>query len=177
MTQEEFGLIVKAIRTYYPREKILPSQEALTLWYEQLQDLDYRTVVTGLKKWVATNKWSPSIADLREVAAEISKEKVKDWSEAWEDARKAVRRFGSYNPQDAMDSLDELTRETVKRLGYYDLCRSENHDADRANFRNIYEQLAQRKKQEQQIPPAILMAIEGIKRKMIEIAEKKKEDT
>ena len=65
MTRSEFAVLVKALRTYYPRQLLLPNEEALTLWYDQLLDLDYKATAAGLKKWVAKERWSPSIADIR----------------------------------------------------------------------------------------------------------------
>lgn len=38
MTKREFGLFAAAIRTYYPRENILPNEQAHDLWFRQLQD-------------------------------------------------------------------------------------------------------------------------------------------
>ena len=40
MNREEFAALAMAIRTYYPRENLMPNDEALNLWYEALQDLD-----------------------------------------------------------------------------------------------------------------------------------------
>ena len=151
MTFEEFLPIADAIRHYYPKEPMMPNKEAVMLWYEELSDLDAAATKLAVRKWAATSKWPPTIADIREQVAGFTTPKIKDWSEAFEDARRAVRRFGSYNPTDALNSLDDLTRETVKRLGYHDLCVSENHAADRANFRMIYEQLAKRESEERQI--------------------------
>lgn len=74
MNKFEFSNIVKAIRTYYPKETILPNDEAMTLWYDQLKDLDYKATAEGLKKWVAVERWSPSIADLREAAQREERE-------------------------------------------------------------------------------------------------------
>lgn len=159
MTFEEFGVIAKAIRQYYPKETIMPTPESVALWFEELKDLDATVTKTAIRKWVSTNKWSPSIAELREAVNKITQPKIKDWSEAFEEARQAIRRFGWYNPKDALDSLDELTRETVRRMGYHDMCMSENHASDRANFRDIYNTLAERKKQERQIPEAIRIII------------------
>ena len=48
--------------------------------------------------------------------------------------------------------MEPLTRECVKRLGYKNICLSENIELDRANFRMIYEQVSQRKVQEAQLP-------------------------
>jgi vacuolar-type H+-ATPase subunit E/Vma4 len=53
---------------------------------------------------------------------------------------------------EALQSLDEITRKCVKRLGFQNLCTSENITADRANFRMIYEQESQRTKANNQLP-------------------------
>ena len=172
MNKSEFGKIAMALRTYYPKENLIPNNEAFELWYEQLSDLEYKTATLAVKKWVATNKWSPSIAEIRETVATINNDSIKDWSEAYEDARQAIRRYGSYNPKDAMESLDELTRETVKRMGYYDMCMSENKASDRANFRDIYNILAQRKKQERQIPVIVLEAIASARQSLLDMRGK-----
>lgn len=166
MTFEEFLPIADAIRHYYPKEPMMPNKEAVMLWYEELSDLDATATRVAIRKWAATNKWPPTIADIREQVTGMTTPKIKDWSEAFEDARRAIRRFGSYNPTDALNSLDDLTRETVKRLGYYDLCVSENHAVDRANFRMIYEQIAKREAENRQINPDIKTMIAQIGAKL-----------
>ena len=155
MTKKEFMLFASALRTYYPKENILPNTQAVELWYKQLQDLDYKVLVITLNKWVATNKWSPSIADIRAEAATITQGKVKDWGEAWQDVLKAIRCYGSYREEQALESLDDITRQAVKRLGFINICQSENITHDRANFRMIYEQITERGKQDAQLPPKL----------------------
>ena len=56
---------------------------------------------------------------------------------------------------EALDSLDELTRRCVKRIGFQNICTSENVTADRANFRMIYETEAGKRKFENQLPERI----------------------
>lgn len=155
MNKKEFALFSSALRTYYPREKILPNEQAMQLWFNQLQDIDYKVAEVILNKWVATNKWSPSIADIREQAAGLIQGEAKDWGEAWREVLNAVHAYGSYQQVEAMESLDELTRQAVKRVGYMSICMSENIATERANFRMIYEQLEQRRKSDAQLPPRI----------------------
>lgn len=163
MTRKEFGLFVAALKTYYPRETtLLPNQQAMKLWYRQLQDIPYEVAEAALNKWVATNKWSPSIADIREMAASVTHGDAPDWGDAWETVLQAIRKYGSYNEKAALESMDELTRTVVKRLGFRDICMSENIVADRANFRMIYEQLTERKKKENQIPLPVHEVIQRI---------------
>lgn len=153
MTRQEFWQFAAAIRTYYSRENILPNEQAMELWFRQLQDIPFPVAEAILSKWVATNKWSPSIADIRDGVAEIQNGgPAPDWGEAWDQAMNAIRRFGSYDEDGALASLPPLTRETVRRLGYKSLCWSENQVADRANFRQVYEILSKRKVETDKIP-------------------------
>ena len=144
------------------------------MWFLQLQDLEYKTIEIVLNKWVATNKWSPSIAEIREEAAAITSEPIADWGEAWEKVLKVVWHYGSYEPEKAMAELDEITAAAVKRVGYYEICQSTNIAVERANFRDIYNNLAERKKTRQQIAPQILAMIETAQKKNIKALEEKR---
>lgn len=152
MDKKEFGIFASALRTYYSKENLLPNSQAMELWFRQLQDIPYPVAEAVLEKWVATNKWSPSIAEIRELAIEIQHGKLPDWGEAWEETCKAIRRFGFYRPQEGLESLSPLTRETVNRLGWNNLCLSENATADRANFRQCYEIVAKREQENNVLP-------------------------
>lgn len=153
MNKKDFAIFASALRTYYPKEKLLPNEQAMELWYNQLQDIPYQVAEAVLIKWVATNKWSPSIAEIREQAAAIVSGETKDWGEAWESVVRAIRYYGSYKEDEALESLDEVTRQTVKQLGFKNLCFSEELNIERANFRMIYEQNAKRQKERSQLPP------------------------
>lgn len=151
MDKKEFGVLAAAIRTYYPKEQILPNQQALELWYRELQDIPFPVAEATLRQWVATNKWSPTIADIREGAATVQHGSMKDWGEAWEEVLAAVRKYGLYNQGKALDSLEPLTRTAAERTGFRNICLSENIGMERANFRMIYESLTEREKTNQQI--------------------------
>lgn len=151
MDKQEFATLAMAIRTYYPKENILPNKEAMQLWFRELHDIPYQVAEAALRKWVSTNKWSPSIAEIRETAANIQNGDIPDWGEGWEQVCTAIRKYGSYEPRKAMESLDPLTRQCVERLGFRNLCMSENPMADRANFRQCYEILAKREQTRQQV--------------------------
>ena len=134
----------------------------MQLWFNQLNDIPYDVAEVTLNKWVATNKWSPSIADIREQATDITQGAGKDWGDAWQDVLRAIRLYGSYEELKALESLDETTRKVVKRLGFRNLCFSEDIQVDRANFRMIYEQQLQRDRQDAQLPPRLKAIISNI---------------
>lgn len=168
MDKKQFALLADAIRTFYPKENILPNKEAMKLWYQELQDIPYEVAVTALRKWVSTNKWSPSIADIREVAAVVTNGVLPDWGEGWEQVVKAIRRFGRDRKSEALASFDPITRKTVEYLGWVELCNSENAMADRANFRQCFEVVAKREQQNQQLALPLQESIQMIQMKQID---------
>lgn len=170
MNTNEFNIFASALRTYYPRENLLPNKEAMELWYRQLKDIPYKLAETVLEKWVATQKWSPSIAEIRAVALEVQNGASADWAEAWDETKKAIRKWGYMAEAKAMDSLSPLTRQTVQRLGWKTLCASEDETADRANFRMTYETLQNREKQDSVLPAYLketIKLIQGDKNELL----------
>lgn len=165
MEKREFAIFADALKTYYPRETLLPNPQAMELWYRELQDIPYTVAETALRKWVSTQKWSPSIAEIREMSSSVANGDIPDWGDGWEQVCRAIKRYGSYSPKEALASLDPLTRKAVQRLGWRELCMSENIAADRANFRMVYENLAKREKTDQQMSLPLREAIAQIQLK------------
>lgn len=168
MNKAEFARFAMALKTYYPRENLLPNDKAVELWFMQLQDIPCQIAETALNKWVALNKWSPTIADIRESAAEIMGGEYPDWGEAWEEVLFAIKKYGSYRVKDALASLSPMTRKATERIGFKELCMSENIMADRAQFRQIYEKYLEKQKRETQMSQGIKTQIETSQRKLIE---------
>ena len=171
MDKKQFATFAMALKTYYPRENLLPNQQAMELWFKQLQDIPYEVAEIGLNKWVSLNKWSPSIADIREMASSVSNGDLPEWGDAWEEVCRAIRHYGACDATNALESLSPLARKTAKRMGFRDLCMSENPQADRANFRMIYEQLAEREKKDMQLPVGLLEQIGRTRAELIEAKE------
>lgn len=155
MERKEFAVFVSAMRAYYGRENLLPNQQAMELWYKQLEDIPAKVAEACLNKWVATNKWSPSIADLRQMASEIMTGEVPDWGEAWASVMMAVKMYGYNRQAEALAGLDDITQQAVRRVGWQNICMSETIAVERASFRDIYNNLSDRKKKEQLLPPSV----------------------
>lgn len=155
MTQEEFAQFAMALRTYYPRENLLPNKPAMALWYQQLEDIPYNIASAVLQQWVANNKWSPAVSDIREGYATATMGELPDWGEGWQEVQRAIRRYGMYRVDEAIESLSPITAEAAKRIGFRNICISENQEATRANFRMIYESLAVRHRKEMNLPPKV----------------------
>jgi hypothetical protein len=175
MTREEFINLAKAIKTFYPRDNMLPNMEAMELWYRELSDIPYTVAEAALRKYVSTNKFSPTIADIREMAATVSNGEKPLWSDGWEEVLRAIKKFGSYRETEALQSMTETTRQAVKRMGFRNICLSENIMTERANFRTIFEQVADRDHKNAQLSTNLVQLINGIQeRKEIESSECKR---
>lgn len=159
MTKEEFGKFTMAMKTFYPRDVAIETKEAAALWYEQLKDIPYQTASLFLNKWVATEKWSPTIADIRGGSSEIDNGDIDDWGNGWKTVEQCIRSYGYYREDEALRHMDDITRQVVERLGFQNICMSENISADRANFRMLYQELAQKKKNNRQLSPSTSQSI------------------
>ena len=113
MTKFEFKKIADAISTYYPNADVFNSSEALQLWYEEFKELTYEDVVNGLRRHVNTSKWCPTIAELK-AAIVTNTAGSKDWGEAWNECVRAIRRYGQYQEEEALENMSPMTRQIAK---------------------------------------------------------------
>lgn len=154
MKFEQFKVLVKGMKAVYTSPNFLPDADSVKIWYELLKDLPYELANIAIQRHMATNKFPPTVAEIRAAAVESVYRPV-DWSDGWEQFRKAVSKYGYYQQEAALNSLDDLTRRVVKRLGWKELCMSENIMQDRANFRMVYEQEAGRREKETALPKGL----------------------
>lgn len=158
MTQKEFALFAAALKTYYPREQMIQSEQAMQLWYELLQDIDLPVAKTVLAKWAATEKWPPTIADIRENCAEITKGRRPDWGDAWDNVMRLIRRYGYMREDKILAELDDTTREVVIIMGLQEICASETADLAyrRMEFKELYNSRLGHKNTVDQLPASLV---------------------
>ena len=168
MDRDEFKLLVKGMKAMYSQPTFIPDQDAFNMWFALMGDLPYEVCNVAIQKYMLTNKFPPTVAEIRELAAGIVNGDPLTWGESWERALTAVRRFGSYNPKAALESLDPLTRKCVDNIGFMTLCMSENIMVERAHFQKIFEIYAKREQTEKQMPLALQQAISQLQIKGID---------
>lgn len=159
MDKKEFAKLAMAIKEIYPQANLLNTDTALSIWFKLLGDLDYGVAEASLLSWASANKWPPSIADIREGAARLTLPEIPDWSEGWEAVINAIHRWGMHRESEALATLPEIARKAVKRLGWQNICLSEEIGVERANFRQIYEAIAAREKKDAQLPPGLTASV------------------
>ena len=144
MTAKQFEKISKGITTAFPWANLFPSQEAVEIWFRKLGDIPYDVMTAVVNRWIETKTSPPTIAALRAEADIVVNGLPPTWADGWEQVQKAIGRYGYMQREAALTSMDEVTAETVRRIGWQQICESENVDALRANFRMVYETMSRR---------------------------------
>jgi len=125
--------ILKQLFSAYPNTQVTP--ETVAVYLRLLADFAPADLQVIVDQAVATCKFLPTVAELRDMRHAMEAMGELSWGEAWEDVQKEMRRIGSYGvPQ----FRTELTAAVVRSMGWKTLCASENPQTDRAQFRDIY---------------------------------------
>lgn len=157
MDKTEFAKFVTIIRSAYQKHDFLKDVDSLSFWYLMLKDLPYELALTALQKHIATSKWLPSVAELRQCASELVQGAPRDWSDEWSAVIQAVRLYGYMREKDALETLAPITREIVRQIGWKTICFAEQSEiiSLRANFRMIYNQKAERVRERASLPTEV----------------------
>lgn len=121
----------------------------MRLYVEMLSDIPPQILEAAVKKLIMTNKFLPSIAEIRETAygikGTISGTAAPDESEAWGEVMKAIRSVGYYGkPKFSHEAITTA----VNNIGWQDICMTtiEGMNTLRSQFRRAYQLAAQRQK-------------------------------
>lgn len=158
MTHDEFKLLAKGLKAAYPSQNFLPDDYSMRLWYTLLKDVDYTLASAAAYKHMCSSRFPPTIADLREQCSQVTQPKPKSWLDGWGVVQKLIGKYGFYRQREALAELDEfdpLAASVVERLGWRSLCMSESPTVDRANFRQCYEAVQTRERENDKLPPAV----------------------
>ncbi len=179
MTVDEFAKLADAIKTYFPRDNMLPTDESMELWFDMLNDLDYRSAYASLKKHVATNRFPPTIADIREGATDFSEPKELNEMEAWSLVYKAICN-STYNSVSEFEKLPPLVQKAVglpDSLREWAMTENLNHEVVMSNFQRAYKVELKRHEELQKMPQNVRQLIEkaNIGSYSAQIAEKRQQ--
>lgn len=173
MDKQQFATLAIGIKSAYPASKILEDNASMDFWYMMLKDIPYETAENAVMEHICTNIFPPNIAEIRKLCMERLKAPVLSFDEAWGVVQRAISTYGWYHPQQAFETMDELTLSIVKNLGWSRLCQSENPTADRANFREAYEAKAMALQNNIQLPEFVAKQKALLQEKYIPAIEEK----
>ena len=142
------GPILKQLFAAFPNTQATP--ETIAVYLRLLADIPPEALQVAVDQAIATSKFLPTVAELRDTLHGLTAIGQPSWGEAWEAVQTEMRRIGSYGvPQFA----DPLTASVVRSMGWKTLCASENQATDRAQFRDMYNALAARREGDQRLLP------------------------
>ena len=169
MKKSELVDIITVIVMSYPdrfKEDVIPGM--VTAWYAFFKDDDKGAVELAVTKHIASNKWPPSIAEIREAMAEILHPELIPPDVAWAavvDVMCGVDQWGYGLP-----NFPPLIARVVETIGWghlKELSRGSyagNKDGlDRVAFMDLYKPAYERARQAASLPSAISAAINKVR--------------
>ena len=174
MTKAEAAQMVAVIVAAYPNfDKFRSPDEVknyvglLAMMFEQDSG---GAVGLAVKKHIATSKWPPSVAEIRELMLETTHPEIVPPDLAWAAVSDLMFTFGRYQWDDVKKRLPALVVRCVEIVGWrqlYDLHQQDanapgrNAGLDRVAFMKQYEPMYERAKREAMTPAPISMKISG----------------
>ena len=158
MTREEFSTIAKVLKAVYTDPKFLPDKNAFEVWYGFLKDADYQTVALVVEMYISTNKFPPTIADLREPLLDEDEDPLS----AWGLVLKAVQN-SAYNSEESYGRLPEKIQKAVGtplNLAAWANIPSETlNTVTQSQFINAYKAVCIREHTQKKVTPAVKSVI------------------
>lgn len=164
MTAREFGILADAIKTYFPRDNVLPTEHALKLWYMELKDIPYEMAYTALRRHTSTSNFAPTIADIRMGVAEIKNGERMNESEAWDIVMRAVKR-SAWHSEEEFEKLPTVIKQVVRspqRLLSWALDENFNQSVESSNFQRAFRIEQQKEFRNRSLSPDIQRLIQSL---------------
>lgn len=165
MEREEFKILVKGMKAVYANPTFIPDQDAFNVWYELLKDIPYKLAEIAIQKHMLTEKFPPTIADIRTKATEIVD--VEEISElaAWSMVYKAICNSG-YNSVEEYEKLPPIVQKAVgdpANLREWASMDEKMISSVRARFIDSFKIAEKRMKDDAKLPNHIKALIDGMR--------------
>jgi hypothetical protein len=137
VTRSECAKLLAYAAAAVPQARV-PAQTA-EVWWDLLGDLPYPVAAQALRRVLAEQRgtWWPAIGDIRAAAQELLDPGHPSVEQAWGQVQAAVRRYGYYQPDAALASLDPAVRAVAEALGWEAICLGDP-DVLRGQFARYY---------------------------------------
>lgn len=154
MTEPEAQKLVTVLVTAFPTQlsRMSAEQQASmqAIYRRMLGDLGYPEANAAVERLLATSRFMPTIAEIRDAAHTATNGQKRAGGEAWGDVLKAIRRYGYMRSPGTDFAFDDpLVHRCAASMGWSELCSSENATADRARFIDLYDQVSANERQNQ----------------------------
>ncbi len=162
------GIIVLAYPNYDKFKDENQVKATVDLWATMFSEDDAGIVGLAVKKHIATNKWPPSVAELRELMLEMTAPDLIAPDQAWLAVSDFIKLHGEHLYVEERDCLPPLIARAVESIGYHNLyemncgsCRGSKPGMARTAFMNLYEQLYERERNRAMTPGYVTRQIDS----------------
>lgn len=118
MNKEDFIKGMALLGVAYNKEF---KEEQVSVWYQMLGGYTEEEFSRAVQELIKTEEYLPSIAKITKTIAK-TKVNLPDAEDEWQDVLRAVRQFGSWDEEGALNSLEPYTRKIVKYIGFNRIC-------------------------------------------------------
>ncbi len=139
MTRVEALKLVAMLVAAYPAAQV--SEHTAELYAGMLLDLEFAAAQQAIARLIATEKFLPTVAEIRAMTLDVQRGPRRSALEAWGDVCEQARRKGAL---ERPAFQDPITAECVRLMGWQYICRSSSDAADRARFAELYDTLQDR---------------------------------
>lgn len=174
---EDFRQIMHVLTAAYPNSKLIPDEFTFNLWYTRLQDIPYLTLKRAADNYIMTNRYAPTIADMRTYAQDMDVAFDMLAAQAWDQLLRALRMSYAPESEQVWNDLPEITKQCVG--GYATFRAWGNNDTaslesvQRPMFIKRFEVYQSRERKELSVPEGLrkkpLPSLSGSEHKAIEV--------
>lgn len=151
-------------------------EEECQVYYDFLKNYSMNIFSTAIKNLIPKSKFIPKLNEIMSEIVILDTPQLKlDRYEEWDKVIDAIHKYGTYNEQKALDSLQEPTRTIVRQIGFYRLCTSENIMWERKKFEEMFDE-KQDNYEERLVTNTRSIAHEEQRRIQMEDMEEREED-
>lgn len=164
MSREEFAIIVKGLKAVYTSANFMPDKDSFDVWFAMLGDLDYKVVSIAAQQYMMTEKFPPTIADLRNKCADIVAPVEINEMEAWAMVSRAIR-DSTYHAQERFDAFPEAVKKAVgspDNLRAWGMSEDFNENVAQSHFIATYRLCVKREKEYQALPEQMKKALDAL---------------
>ena len=172
MTKADAAKLVAVVVTAYPNYDKFKSAEAVqatvNLWAMMFESDDGALVALAVKKHIATNKWPPSVAEIREIMLDMVAPDLIPPDVAWQAVADLMKELGEFASDETLArELPPMTMQAVHTLDWYTLKKmhraayvNEKPGMDRVAFMQVYTPMYERAKMRAMTPENITHLID-----------------
>lgn len=152
MTEIEAAHLVAILAAAFPSANV--DGRTVEIYVEHLKDLEYDSGRVAVECIVRTADWFPSVAAIRKEILSVTGSLSPTREEAWYEVESNMRLKGRTGK---CEWSHPVIAESVKSMGWVNMCLSENIDVIRGQFFKVYDAISQRADRARQAESSLMV--------------------